>query len=87
MATKNLDELLADAQARVAELKKKQRAKEAREATKIGKRLHSKIGEGRESFTAEFKLIRDELFPPESTPDETREQTTEATWGGGHHGE
>ena len=63
---KNLDELLAEAEARVAELKQKQKVKDAREAAKLGKRLYSKIGDGRAAFTAEFKLIRDELFGDEA---------------------
>lgn len=65
---KNLDELLAEAEARVAELKRKQKVKDAREAAKLGKRLYSKIGDGRAVFTAEFKLIRDELFGDDDAP-------------------
>jgi len=93
---KNLDELLAEAEARVTELKQKQKAKDAREAAKLGKRLHSKIGDGRAAFTAEFKLIRDELFGDNDTPGDGSAATVEppATasagfgetgWGGAGH--
>lgn len=92
----NLDELLAEAEARVAELKQKQKAKDAREAAKLGKRLHSKIGDGRAAFTVEFKLIRDELFGGDDAPAEgpaaTQEPPAPAStgfgenaWGGAGH--
>lgn len=93
---KNLDELLAEAEARVADLKAKQKQKDAREAAKLSKRLHSKIGDGRAVFTAEFKLIRDELFgdddAPAYGPVATQEPPAtasagagETAWGGGDH--
>ncbi|MEZ5209892.1 hypothetical protein [Gordonia sp. (in: high G+C Gram-positive bacteria)] len=93
---KNLDELLTEAKARVAELKRKQKAKEDREAAKLGKRLYSKIGDGRASFAAEFKLIRDELFgdddAPADGPEATQEPPATASavldetgWGGAGH--
>ncbi|MGC4933048.1 hypothetical protein ACLQ3C_05140 [Gordonia sp. DT30] len=95
---KNLDELLAEAEARVAELKRKQKAKDAREAAKLGNRLHSKIGDGRAAFTAEFKLIRDELFgvddAPADGPAATQEPPAtasagvgETAWGGDGYGQ
>ncbi|MDH3010664.1 hypothetical protein [Gordonia alkanivorans] len=97
-ARKNLDELLAEAEARVADLKAKQRQKDAREATKIGKRLYSKIGDGRAAFTAEFKAIRDELFVedegPADGPAATQEPPApvsagfgETAWGGDGYGQ
>lgn len=93
---KNLDELLAEAEARVAELKAKQKQKDAREAAKLGKRLYSKIGDGRSAFTAEFKLISDELFGDDDAPPDGPAATQEppatasagfgeAGWGGADH--
>ncbi|MGV9669803.1 hypothetical protein ACWDPV_04300 [Gordonia sp. NPDC003504] len=97
-ARKNLDELLAEAESRVAELKAKQKQKDAREAAKLGKRLYSKIGDGRAVFTTEFKLIRDELFGDDDAPADgpvaTQEPPApasagagETAWGGAGYGQ
>ena len=86
-ARKNLDDLLAEAEARAADLKRRQKAKEARDAAKLGKRLYSTITDGREAFTAEFKKIRAELFDdaPAEGPAVTEEPPAPAPAGYGEN--
>ncbi|MCD2143960.1 hypothetical protein [Gordonia paraffinivorans] len=67
--TKHLEDLIAEAQARVRKLREKQREQERREALKLGKRVQAGAAKGREALTAELLAIRDELCPEDGEPE------------------
>lgn len=68
--SKNLDQLIADAEATLAARKKRQREQQRREDTALGKRLREAAVKGRDAFDTAVRKVTGELFPEDEQDDE-----------------
>lgn len=75
--SKNLDQLIADAEATLAARKKRQREQQRREDTALGKRLREAAVKGRDDFDTEVRKVTGELFPEDEQDDEQEEHHDE----------